>query len=146
MVDRLTPERRSALMSKVRGKDTSPELRVRKLLFAMGARYRLHDSKLPGKPDIVMRRRRKAIFVHGCFWHRHPGCKKATMPKSRVQYWTEKFDRNVERDNAAVEALTDAGWDVLIIWECETKQPELLTGILRDFLEREPTHPPSAPG
>lgn len=145
MADRLSPEKRSELMSKVRGKDTTPEMRVRRLLHAMGIRYRLHDSKLPGKPDIVMKSRNKAIFVHGCFWHRHPGCKMATTPKSKIDFWTEKFDQNVRRDENARKALEDGGWEVLTVWECETKKPGLLENILRNFLEREPTPPPSRP-
>lgn len=135
MVDRLTPERRSALMAKVRGKNTSPEMAVRRLLFGLGYRYRLHVSKLPGRPDIVFPGRRKVIFVHGCFWHRHPGCPKASTPKSRVEYWEEKFSRNVERDREAVRKLNAEGWDVLIVWECETKRAEALKRMLVEFLD-----------
>ena len=135
MVDRLTPERRSALMAKVRGKNTSPEMAVRRLLFGLGYRYRLHVSNLPGRPDIVFPGRRKVIFVHGCFWHRHPGCPKASTPKSRVEYWEEKFSRNVERDREAVRKLNAEGWDVLIVWECETKRAEVLKRMLVEFLD-----------
>lgn len=135
MVDRLTPERRSALMAKVRGKDTSPEMRVRRLVHSLGYRYRLHKRSLPGRPDLVFASKRKVIFVHGCFWHRHPGCPKASMPKSRVEYWREKFERNVERDEAAIAELQGSGWDVLVVWECETKDEGLLHTKLIDFLE-----------
>ena len=135
MVDKLSPERRSALMSKVRGKDTSPEMRVRRLAHSLGYRYRLHKRSLPGRPDLVFASKRKVIFVHGCFWHRHPGCRKASMPKSRVEYWREKFDRNVERDGAAIAELQRLGWDVLVVWECETKDEGLLRTKLIDFLE-----------
>ncbi len=134
MVDRLSPERRSALMSKVRGKDTSPEMRVRRLLHSLGYRYRLHDKKLPGKPDLTFVSRRKVIFVHGCFWHRHPGCKKATTPKTRTGYWETKFENNVRRDEQVLGELEKSGWDVIVIWECETHDPHKLEHLLRQFL------------
>ncbi|MBN6739423.1 DNA mismatch endonuclease Vsr [Acidithiobacillus sp. MC6.1] len=121
-------------MSKVRGKDTSLEMKVRRLLFDLGYRYRLHVSKLPGRPDIVFPGRRKIIFVHGCFWHRHPGCPKASMPKSHVEYWAEKLSRNGERDREAVRKLKEEGWGVLIVWECETKGQEALKRMLVEFL------------
>lgn len=130
MVDRLSPARRSALMSKVRSKDTSPELRVRRLAHALGYRFRLHRRDLPGCPDLVLPSRRKVIFVHGCFWHRHPGCPKATTPKSRVAFWTAKFQRNVERDREAEAKLHSLGWKVRTIWECQTKDPEELQRLL----------------
>lgn len=134
MVDRLTPERRSALMSRVRGKDTSPELRVRRLAHALGFRFRLHRRDLPGRPDLVFPRLRKIIFVHGCFWHRHEGCRKATHSKSRIDYWEEKFTRNVERDRSVQLELAVQGWNVLVIWECETKVPDDLAVRLKEFL------------
>ena len=134
MVDRLSPERRSRLMSRVRGKDTTPELVVRRLAHGLGYRFRLHKKTLPGKPDLVFPRLRVAIFVHGCFWHRHRGCPKATMPKSRVEYWAEKFERNVERDARVVRALEEAGWTVHTIWECETKDRDALRHRLSDLL------------
>lgn len=135
MVDRLSPERRSALMSKVRGKDTTPELSVRRLLHRLGYRYRLHARKLPGKPDIVFANRKKVIFVHGCFWHRHPGCPKASTPKSRTAYWIGKFESNVQRDQQVRDALQSAGWKVLVVWECEAKNIETLQDVLTTFLE-----------
>src|SRR5271166_5690450 len=104
-MDRLTPEHRSWLMSRVGAKDTSPEMRVRRASHALGFRFRLHRVDLPGTPDLVFPKHRMILFVHGCFWHRHAGCKKATSPKSRVEYWQEKFDRNVERDQQNVAKL-----------------------------------------
>ena len=126
--------RRSAMMGRVRGKDTAPELVVRRLLFAAGYRYRLHAKELPGKPDVVFRKQRKAIFVHGCFWHRHAACRRATMPKTRTGFWLGKFVRTQVRDQENEAALLQLGWDVLIVWECETKDLGLLSRRLRDFL------------
>lgn len=123
MADRLSPERRSWLMSRVGSNDTGPEMRVRKVAHAMGLRFRLHRKDLPGHPDIVFPRWRIAIFVHGCFWHRHPGCKKATTPKSNVEFWTRKFEANVARDIRTQRELEDLGWKVAVIWECGTKSP-----------------------
>lgn len=136
MADRLTPERRSWLMSRVGGKNTTPEIRVRKAVHALGLRFSLHRKDLPGKPDIVLRRWKTVIFVHGCFWHRHPGCRKASMPKSRKKYWSEKFDANVERDKHNQAALEDMGWRVLVVWECETKDPEKLSDMLATHFAR----------
>ncbi|RWA58382.1 very short patch repair endonuclease [Mesorhizobium sp.] len=130
MADRLTPARRSWLMSRVGAKNTSAEMRVRSAAHARGLRYRIHRKDLFGTPDIVFPKWRIAVFVHGCFWHRHPGCKKATMPKSRVDFWKQKFDHNVARDRANVAALEAAGWQVEIIWECETKSQEALSARL----------------
>ena len=126
MVDRLTPERRSWLMSRVRGKGTLPELAVRRMAHALGMRFRLHRADLPGRPDLVFPRHRTVVFVHGCFWHRHEGCRKSTIPKSSVEYWEAKFRRNVERDISSTTELARMGWRVLTIWECETKDSELL--------------------
>jgi DNA mismatch endonuclease (patch repair protein) len=134
MADRLTPEARSRLMARVRGKDTKPELAVRRLLHAMGYRFRLHRKDLPGTPDIVLPGRGTAIFVHGCFWHRHSGCRYATVPGTRPDYWIPKFARNVERDEQARQALKDAGWVVGVIWECQTKDPSGLEALIKDFL------------
>ena len=121
MADRLTPLKRSALMAKIKSKDTGPELRVRRVAHALGYRFRLHRKDLPGRPDLVFPRLRKAIMVHGCFWHRHPGCKQASKPKSRVDFWQAKFLRNMARDADALMALEILGWDVLVVWECETE-------------------------
>ena len=112
--------RRSALMSRVRGRHTSPEMVVRKALHRHGYRYRLHDKRLPGKPDLVLPRLRVVILVHGCFWHRHHGCRAASTPKTRTSFWEEKFARNVERDRRDIAALERLGWRVHIVWECET--------------------------
>lgn len=113
-------------MARVRGKDTTPEMRVRRALWRAGLRYRLHDVSLPGRPDVVFPRHRLALFVHGCFWHRHHGCKRASMPSSNIGYWTAKFDRNVRRDAAVQAELARLGWRVLVVWECETKTNDQL--------------------
>lgn len=138
MADKLTPERRSANMAAIRAKGMKPEMAVRRLVHAMGYRYKLHRKDLPGKPDLVFGPRRKVIFVHGCFWHRHkdPDCKIARLPKSRLDYWLPKLERNVARDAAARETLEAAGWDVFEVWECQTKRddPDALADRLRDFL------------
>lgn len=120
---------RSAQMALVRSRDTKPEMRVRKALHAAGLRYRLHDSRLPGTPDLVFPSRRIALFVHGCFWHRHPGCAAARLPKTRQEFWTAKLAGNVGRDERQRVALEALGWTVLVIWECETKRPEQLTDL-----------------
>ena len=138
MVDRIPPERRSWLMSRVRSKDTSPEMAVRRLTHSMGYRYRLHGKDLPGSPDLVFPSRKAVIFVHGCFWHRHDGCKKATTPKTRNEYWANKFELNVSRDARAISDLEIKGWKALIIWECETRNLEYLSLKIKKFLD-EPT-------
>lgn len=126
MKDHLSGEDRSAHMRLIRGKNTLPELRVRQLLHAMGYRFRLHRRDLPGSPDIVLPRFRLAIFVHGCFWHQHDGCRLARLPKSRLEYWLPKFRRIAIRDEQAVQALASRGWETATIWECETtKEPAL---------------------
>lgn len=117
-----TPLTRSEIMSRVRGKDTQPEMRVRSFLHAAGLRYRLHAKNLAGRPDLVFPSRRCVLFIHGCFWHRHPGCPSTRTPKSRKEFWEGKFQENVQRDRATVEALESAGWVVLTIWECETRE------------------------
>lgn len=132
-----TPAARSYLMSRVKGRDTKPEMVVRRLLHGMGYRFRLQAKELPGRPDIVFRPRRKAIFVHGCFWHRH-GCRKTTTPKSNVAFWEAKFVRNVERDLKALDDLERLGWDVLVVWECETRDKDGLVNRLADFIRTAP--------
>lgn len=109
-------------MSRIKGKDTSIEVRVRKYLFNQGFRYRKHVSVLPGKPDIVLPKYHVVVFVNGCFWHRHPGCKMAYMPKSRMDFWQEKFERNVQNDALHRKELINAGWRVFTVWECEVKK------------------------
>ena len=122
MADRISPEHRSWNMSRIRGKDTGPELRLRSLLHRAGFRYRLHDTTLPGKPDLVLPRYRTVIFVHGCYWHRHSGCKYAATPRTRTDFWLAKFQGTVERDRRTAEALTQRGWRVITVWECELKR------------------------
>ena len=135
MVDTVSVARRSEIMSRVRNKDTRPELFVRRLIHNAGFRYRLHVSKLPGSPDLVFSGRKKVIFVHGCFWHSHAGCQNARVPKSRAEFWMSKLESNKERDERNMHALMDEGWKVLVIWECELRDPELLNRI-KDFLEQ----------
>ncbi|TAZ45336.1 DNA mismatch endonuclease Vsr [Rhizobium leguminosarum] len=131
----IDPTRRR-IMASVGQRDTKPEMIVRRLLHAMNYRYRLHRKDLPGRPDIVFSSRRKAIFVHGCFWHRHPGCKKASVPTTRADFWADKFARNVERDAEVEQKLHDLGWETFTVWECETSKPQVLGERLRDFLQR----------
>ena len=126
---------RSANMRAIRSKDMRPELAVRKLVHKMGYRFRLHRKELPGKPDLVFASRRKVIFVHGCFWHSHQGCKTAHRPKSNLAYWEPKLLRNRDRDSKSIEDLKEDGWKVLVVWECETKGEAQLKGRLHAFLE-----------
>ena len=128
------PLDRGALMARVGPKDTKPEMIVRRLLHALGYRYRLHRRDLPGTPDICFPARRKAIFVHGCFWHRHEGCRRTTDPKTRAPFWKEKFEQNVTRDRRKMAALLDLGWDVLVVWECEAERSPILVQRLTNFL------------
>jgi DNA mismatch endonuclease (patch repair protein) len=122
-------------MRGIRQSNTYPELSVRRLAHALGYRFRLHKKELPGSPDIIFTSRRKIIFVHGCFWHRHPGCSKATVPKTRENFWREKFSANIKRDTRAIRKLRALGWKVLVIWECETKDEARLARKLTSFLE-----------
>lgn len=131
MVDTLTPEARSQNMAKIKGRDTGPELMVRRAAHALGLRFRLHRRDLPGTPDLVFPGRRIALFVHGCFWHRHPGCRMAYMPKSRVEFWQAKFDGNVERDARKQRQLAAVGWKPVVIWECEARDPDQLYEIIK---------------
>lgn len=124
-------------MSRVSARDTKPERSVRKILHQSGLRFRLHRGSLPGTPDIVLPRHRTVVFVHGCFWHRHPGCRKASVPKSRTEFWTAKFDRNVQRDLTNTEALAEAGWKVVIIWECEAFDSVVVLGKVNAALQNE---------
>ncbi|MCJ2044612.1 DNA mismatch endonuclease Vsr [Methylobacterium sp. J-078] len=128
------PITRSENMSRIRGKDTKPEMRVRKLVHALGFRFRLHRRDLPGTPDLTFPGRQAVIFVHGCFWHRHSGCVNCTTPKTRVAFWSEKFAKNVERDRRAVSRLQDLGWRVLTVWECEISDEEALQSRIIQFL------------
>lgn len=121
MADVHEPEIRSYNMSRIKGKDTKPEMLVRKFVFSNGLRYRLHDKKLPGKPDLVLTKYRTVIFVHGCFWHGHKGCKYYVIPKTRTKWWKEKIEKNIERDIIAEKQLRSDGWKVIVVWECELK-------------------------
>lgn len=133
MADNRSLESRSALMGRVRQKNTSPELIVRRLLHRMGYRFRLHRKDLPGRPDIVLPRHNKVIFVHGCFWHRHD-CKKATTPKTNEEFWKNKFQTNIERDIKVLRSIEQQGWDALTIWECQARDDRSLELRLLDFL------------
>ncbi|SPF51510.1 DNA mismatch endonuclease of very short patch repair [Candidatus Sulfopaludibacter sp. SbA4] len=134
MADTRTPEQRRRIMQAVKTRDTGPELTVRRILFQLGYRYRLNAKKLPGRPDIVLPGGKRAIFVHGCFWHGH-GCAKGQAPKSRLDYWEPKLKANRERDAAQLRALEELGWSVLTIWQCETHDRETLTARLKRFLD-----------
>lgn len=138
MSDVFTPQKRSAVMRRVKGKDTSPELAVRKALTALGARYRLNRKNLPGSPDIVMPGRRLAVFVHGCFWHGHDCARGARVPKTNREYWTAKIARNVARDARAAAELAAAGWRVETIWECDLKEAGALRARLQELLAKNP--------
>ena len=137
MADVHSKAQRSFNMSRIRGKNTKPEMRVRSLLHRMGFRFRLHRKDLPGKPDIVLPAYGTVIFVHGCFWHRHPGCHRTTTPKTRVEFWSEKFQANVARDALMVAELEALGWTVLVVWECQTRSsPELRKALSCLFWQR----------
>lgn len=132
MPDIVSPEVRSRMMSGIRGKDTEPELRVRRFLHSRGFRYRLHDRRLPGRPDIVLPRYRTVVFVHGCFWHQHPGCRLAARPATRGEFWAQKLNGNTIRDCRQQDALKEAGWQVEVVWECESRNRlEQLVGKLQ---------------
>ena len=137
MVDTITRERRSWNMSRIMGRNTGPELQLRSLLHRAGFRFRLHVKDLPGSPDIVLPKYRAAIFVHGCFWHRHKGCRNATRPSTRREFWKSKFDSNVSRDERNRAALEAAGWTVFTVWECELKTdaPGVVKRLSRDIRE-----------
>lgn len=136
MTDTLTPTERSERMSRVKGRDTKSEMMVRRLAHGLGYRYRLHDRKLPGRPDLVFPKRRKAIFVNGCFWHRHdvPSCKLARLPKSRLEFWLPKLEANRLRDLANQRTLENMGWRCLVVWECQLGDRESVARILKGFL------------
>lgn len=136
-MDKLTPEHRSWLMSRVKSADTTPEMAVRHLVFGMGYRYRLHDKRLPGKPDLVFPGRRKILFVNGCFWHGHEGCRYARLPKTHVDFWRAKIEHNRTRDRENVALLEADGWKVLTVWQCELKSIEKLADRLYEFIEHD---------
>lgn len=127
---------RSENMSRIRGKDTKPELKVRRALWAEGLRYRLHVKDLPGKPDLVFRKNRTVVFVHGCFWHCHEGCSNFRIPKTRTEWWTAKLTSNKVRDLAVRGKLMDAGWRVIVIWECQVDDPNFLVQLSKQLKKR----------
>ncbi len=141
MADTKTPEERSRNMSLIRSTDTKPEALVRKYLFSHGFRYRKNDKKLPGKPDIVLPKYKTVIFVNGCFWHMH-GCSRSRLPKSNLEYWKPKIDKNIERDRIVRSKLSELGWNVIVVWECELKKKnfdnrmEKLCSEIRNNLEK----------
>lgn len=135
-MDRITKAQRSANMSRIRAKDSAPEMAVRRLVHASGYRYRLHRKDLPGKPDLVFESRKAVIFVHGCFWHQHtdPRCTNAVLPKSRTEYWHDKLAKNVQRDAEHVSKLLSAGYRVLVVWECQLDDTASVQGLIAKFL------------
>jgi len=135
MADVHTPEQRSRNMAAIRGGDTKPEMRVRALLHALGYRFRLHRKDLPGKPDIVLPKYRTVIFVHGCFWHAHKGCKYARVPATRPDFWIAKLQANVERDQLAIEKLAAMGWRVLSVWECAIRNHETVISLSANLID-----------
>lgn len=134
MADRITPEQRSAVMARIRRANTKPELTVRRVLHGLGYRFRLQLSGVPGRPDIAFPKRKKAIFVHGCFWHAHEDCPAYHIPKTRPDFWATKFGRNRERDARLLAAARASGWDCLVVWECEVEPVASLSNRLRFFL------------
>ena len=145
MVDIVSPEERSRRMRAVRREHTTAELRVRSAAHRAGFRFRLHRKDLPGSPDLVLPRHRAVVFVHGCFWHRHEGCRKCSTPRTRQQFWLEKFKANVERDRRNEDALIKLGWRVITIWECETNQSDRVLAALEPLTHPQPVAPPRSP-
>jgi DNA mismatch endonuclease (patch repair protein) len=133
-VDSLTPIQRRKTMAAVKSVNTKPELLVRSFLHSAGFRYRLHRKDLPGKPDIVLPKYNTVIFVHGCFWHQHTNCRAAARPTTRTEYWDKKLDRNIQRDVSHIEQIEDLGWEVIVVWECETKDVALLENKLQSLM------------
>lgn len=136
MMDTFSKEKRSSIMSLIRSKDTKPEIIVRKWLHAQGYRFRLHPKKLSGTPDIVLPKHKTGIFVNGCFWHRHEGCKRTTMPSSNTNIWAKKFEATIARDKKHAESLRVSGWKVIVIWECEVANGQFIFNISRAFSEK----------
>jgi len=139
MSDSISPEHRSWNMSRIRGKDTKIEVAVRSYLFSKGFRFRKNDKRYPGKPDVVLPKYHTVIFVNGCFWHRHEGCKDATIPKTRTEFWLQKLNRNVEKDRINRETLENAGWQVLTVWECELNKDfeSVMEKTIKQFTENQ---------
>jgi DNA mismatch endonuclease (patch repair protein) len=139
MMDTVSPERRSAIMGATQGKNTRPELIVRRAAHRLGLRFRLHDKRLPGRPDLVFTRWKTVVFVNGCYWHRHPGCRRTTTPKSNTTFWNQKFFENSRRDADNYNTLRRCGWRVLILWECQVKTAEQASEIIQaEFPGRRP--------
>lgn len=136
-MDRLPPAKRSWLMSRIKAKNTAPELIVRRLIFGMGYRYRIHSNKLPGHPDLAFPGRKKVIFVNGCFWHGHEGCRYGSLPKTNTEFWETKISRNKKRDIENIALLDLMGWKVLTVWQCQTKDRTKLEVILKNFLNEQ---------
>lgn len=134
--DVFPPKKRSQIMSRIRGYDTKPELTVRSIVHRMGFRFRLHGEDLPGNPDIVLPKHKKLIFIHGCFWHGHKGCKRSKRPSSNVFFWQNKLDKNAERDKRNQKELRKLGWKYLVIWQCEITKPKLLRNKIKRFLDK----------
>ena len=141
MTDIVDTKRRSEMMARIKGRDTAPERKVRSIAHRMGLRFRLHRKDLPGRPDLVFPKHRLVVFVHGCFWHRHEGCRFAYTPQSRVVFWTQKFAANVDRDARQEAALKELGWRVLVIWECETKNEAAVESRLAEIIWDEDSAP-----
>jgi len=139
MADFVSKDTRSRIMGAVKSANTRPEMKVRSVAHELGLRYRLHRKDLPGKPDLVFPKWKLVIFVHGCFWHQHPGCSRATFPKSNEAFWQEKFRKNAARDKQNVEKLFQLGWKPEIVWECETKSRDQLTDRLKAIFDIEIT-------
>lgn len=133
-MDSLTPEKRSWNMSRIKGKDTSIEVKVRKYLFSKGFRFRKNDKRYPGKPDIVLPKYKTVIFINGCFWHMHPGCKQGRLPKSNVEYWRKKLEKNVLNDKLHIQQIERMGWSSIVLWECELKKD--FDGVMEKLLKQ----------
>jgi DNA mismatch endonuclease, patch repair protein len=136
MPDTFNSEKRSEIMSRIKGKNSKPELLVRSLIHRLGYRFRVHVNDLPGKPDVVLKRHKKAVFVHGCFWHGHKGCARSKRPSTNTEFWNLKLSKNTLRDAANQRLLKEAGWSILVIWQCETRDHAALEETLKRFLEQ----------
>ena len=136
MPDKISSQQRSRNMSQIKNKDTTIEIKVRKWLFAHGFRYRKNDKKLPGHPDVVLPKYKTVILINGCFWHRHENCKDATTPKTRIDFWTQKFEKNIANDQKTIAALKSLGWNVIILWQCEIEKKFefLMNGVMENLL------------
>jgi DNA mismatch endonuclease, patch repair protein len=142
MADIVSRQKRSKMMSGIRGKNTKPEIKVRQFLHSKGLRFRIHVRDLPGRPDIVLPKYRTVVFVHGCFWHRHPNCRFAYRPKSNINFWEAKLNGNSERDAKYTKELVELGWNVIVVWECQAENTHILEQVVRDiatFPAREPS-------